>query len=99
MSYPVSPVVRNAMKTYLEDHPGIEIITMARLSVEPERGIGVLMKSDAEIDPSFVEEVRTLVRQARGEMIPVEVHVLRSAELKSLRPSDEAGEAPGPGRP
>jgi uncharacterized hydrophobic protein (TIGR00271 family) len=99
LSYPVSPVVRSAMKTYLEDHPEMQIITLARLSVEPERGIGVLLKSDTEIGPTFVKEVQTLVRRARGEMIPVEVHVLRSAELKSLRPSDEAGEAPGPGRP
>jgi uncharacterized hydrophobic protein (TIGR00271 family) len=87
LSYPVSPVVRNAMKTYLEEHPGVEIITVARLSVEPERGIGVLLKSDTEIGPTFVEEVQTLVRRARGELIPVEVHVLRSAEVKSLRPS------------
>jgi uncharacterized hydrophobic protein (TIGR00271 family) len=99
LSYPVSPVVRSAMKTYLEDHPEMQIITLARLSVEPERGIGVLLKSDTEIGPSFVEEVQTLVRRARGEMIPVEVHVLRSAEVKSLRPSDEGGEAGGPAEP
>jgi hypothetical protein len=34
LSYPVSPIVRNAMKTYLEDHPGIEIITLARVAHE-----------------------------------------------------------------
>lgn len=82
LSYPVSPDVRNAMKTYLEDHPGIEVITMARSSVEPERGIGVLLKSDTDIDPTFVEEVRTLVREARREAIPVEVHILRSAQAR-----------------
>lgn len=82
LNYPVAPVVRNAMQTYLEDHPEIEIITIARSSVEPERGIGVLLKSDTEIGPTFVEEVQTLVRRARGEMIPVEVHVLRSAEAR-----------------
>lgn len=80
LSYPVSPVVRNAMRSYLEDHPGIEIITVARSSVEPERGIGVLLTSDTDVSPTFVEEVQTLVRQARGEMIPVEVHVMRTAK-------------------
>jgi len=83
LSYPVSPIVRNAVRTYLEEHLGVEIITVARLSVEPERGIGVLLKSNTEIDTTFVEEVQTLVRRARGEMIPVEVHVLRSAEFES----------------
>ena len=80
LNYPVSPAVRHAMQTYLEDRPGIEIITVARSSVEPERGIGVLMTSDTEVSPTFVEEVQSLIRQARGENIPVEVHVLRSAK-------------------
>ena len=79
LSYPVSPVVRDAVKTYLADHPGIEIVTLARSSVEPERGIGVLLTSDGEVSPSFVEEMQSLVQQARGETIPVEVHIFRSA--------------------
>ena len=83
LNYPVSPAVRNAMRAYLEDHPEMEIITIARSSVEPERGIGVLLKSNTDISSTFVEEVQALVRRARGEMIPVEVHVLRSAEIES----------------
>jgi hypothetical protein len=72
-------VVRNAVKTYLADHPRVEIVTLARSSVEPERGIGVLLTSDTEVSPSFVEEIQSLVRQARGETVPVEVHIFRSA--------------------
>jgi uncharacterized hydrophobic protein (TIGR00271 family) len=82
LNYPVSPAVRVAMQTFLEAHPGIEIITVARSSVEPERGIGVLMTSDQEVSSSFIEEVQALVRQARRETIPVEVHVLRSAKTR-----------------
>jgi hypothetical protein len=72
-------VVRDAVKTYLADHPGIEIVALARSSVEPERGIGVLLTSGSEVSPTFVEEMQSLVQQARGETIPVEVHVFRSA--------------------
>ena len=82
LSYPVSPVVRDAVKTYLADHPGVEIVTLARSSVEPERGIGVLLTSDREVSPTFVEEMQSLVQQARGETIPVEVHVFRSARFE-----------------
>jgi uncharacterized hydrophobic protein (TIGR00271 family) len=82
LTYPVSPAVRDAMYTYLKQHPGLEIITVARSSVEPERGIGVLMTSDGEVSPTIVEEVQTIVQQARGETIPVEVHVLRSAKSR-----------------
>jgi len=80
LSYPVSPAVRDAMRELVEEHPGIDVITIARSSVEPERGIGVLMTSTSEVSPRFVEEVETLVREARGEEIPVEVHVMRSAK-------------------
>jgi hypothetical protein len=79
LSYPVSPSVRNAMRELVEEHPGIDVITIARSSVEPERGIGVLMTSTNEVTPGFVKEVQTLVQKARGEAIPVEVHVMRSA--------------------
>jgi uncharacterized hydrophobic protein (TIGR00271 family) len=82
LSYPVSPAVREAMSTFLVDHPGVEVITIARSSVEPERGIGVLMTSKAKVDAGFVEEVQAAVQHARGETIPVEVHVMRSAKIE-----------------
>jgi len=80
--YPVSPDVRDAVYNYLEGHPGLEIITMARSSVEPDRGIAVLLESDTDIGSSVVREVQILVQQARGETVPVQVHVLRSAKTK-----------------
>jgi uncharacterized hydrophobic protein (TIGR00271 family) len=80
LSYPVSPAVRSAMRELIDEHPGIEVIAIARSSVEPERGIGVLMTSTDEVSPGFVEEVQTRVKKARGEAIPVEVHVMRSAK-------------------
>ena len=80
LSYPVSPAVRDAMHAFLADYPGIEVITIGRSSVEPQRGIGVLATSDHEVSTAFVEEVQTLVQRARGESIPVEVHVMRSAK-------------------
>jgi len=80
LSYPVSPAVRSAMRDLVDEHPGIDVIAIARSSVEPERGIGVLMTSTNEVTPGFVKEVQTLVQKARREAIPVEVHVMRSAK-------------------
>ena len=82
--YPVSPEVQNAMYGYLEAHPGLEVITMARSSVEPDRGIAVLLESDREIGLDLIGEVQALVQQARGEEVPVLVHVLRSAKTTSF---------------
>jgi hypothetical protein len=82
LAYPVSPAVRDAMYAFLADYPGVEIITAARSSLEPERGIELVLTSDRHVTPSFVEELQSLVREARGETIPVEVHVLRSAKSR-----------------
>jgi hypothetical protein len=81
--YPVSPEVRDAMYSYVAEHPGLEVITMARSSVEPDRGIAILLESDREVAPELIREVQTLVQQARGEAVPVPVHVLRSASTTS----------------
>jgi uncharacterized hydrophobic protein (TIGR00271 family) len=84
--YPVSPEVRDAMYSYVAEHPGLEVITMARSSVEPDRGIAILLESDREVAPELIREVQTLVQQARGEAVPVPVHVLRSARTTSSDP-------------
>lgn len=80
LSYPVSPEVRAAVYDYLSEHPHLEVITMARSSVEPERGIGILIESHEEVEPEMVEELQRLIQEARGEAVPVLVHILRSAE-------------------
>jgi hypothetical protein len=97
--YPVSSEVRDAMYGYVAEHPGLDIITMARSSVEPERGIAILLESDHEIAPDVIAEVQTLVQQARGETVPVVVHVLHSAKMRSPHPNNEAGEVPGRAEP
>ena len=79
LTYPVSVEVREAVYRYLEAHPGIEVILMARSSVEPERGIGILLESEVEVPGSMIDEIQALVQEARGERVPVLVHVLRSA--------------------
>jgi len=74
-------VVRNNIVAEV-GHDIREIITAARSSLEPERGIELVLTSDRHVTPSFVEELQSLVREARGETIPVEVHVLRSAKAR-----------------
>ena len=86
LTYPVSAAVRKAMRRHVDRYPGVEIISLSRPGVEPERGITILLESDEDVGPGFIEEVQTLVRKARGERVPVEVHVLRSA--RPLREND-----------
>jgi hypothetical protein len=97
--YPVSSEVRDAVYSYVAEHPGLDIITMARSSVEPERGIAIMLESDHEIGTDDVAEVQSLVQQARGEAVPVVVHILQSAKVRSPRPIDESGEVSGGAEP
>jgi len=97
--YPVSSEVRDAVYSYVAEHPGLDIITMARSSVEPERGIAILLESDHEIGTDEIAELQTLVQQARGEAVPVVVHVLHSAKIRSPRPDNEVGEVPSGAEP
>lgn len=80
--YPVSHEVRVAVYDFLKEHPELEVITMARNSVEPDRGIALLLESDRAVSPAVIHTLETLVQQARGEGVPVQVHVLRSARAK-----------------
>jgi uncharacterized hydrophobic protein (TIGR00271 family) len=97
--YPVSSEVREAVYSYLAEHPGLDIITMGRSGVEPERGIIVVLESDREIGPNLIAALQTRVLEARGETVPVVVHVLHSAKIRSPHPNTEAGEVPGGAEP
>ena len=103
LTYPVAPVVRGAIRSYLDTEPGVEVITMGRSSVEPERGITVVLESERELDPAFESELRRVVQRARGADVPVHIHALRSARTDqeanptSARASPTTGLAPGEG--
>jgi len=65
-SYPVSVPVRRAVAQFLSQYPGIDVISMARLSVEPESGITVVLSTLEPVPTGFRRGLRNSVRQARG---------------------------------
>lgn len=66
-SYPVSVPVREAIQSYLTDHPQIQVISVARLSVEPESGITVVLSTFEPLPSGFRRGLRDSVRVALGE--------------------------------
>ena len=90
MTYPVAPVVRKAVRDHLGSMTGIDVITMGRPSVEPELGITIVLESQAQVTPSFIEGVQAVVREARGEAVPVQIHVLRSARSETATGTETA---------
>lgn len=84
LNYPVAPAVREAVKEYIADWPGVDIIFMARSSVEPEAGISIILTSDHPTTVEFEERLREVVKEARGGNPTIQVFVLYSAKGSSL---------------
>jgi uncharacterized hydrophobic protein (TIGR00271 family) len=65
--YPVSADVRSAVWDYIGNHPGLELIGMARHSVEPETGITLMMTTSSPLKSNVTDELIQIVRAARGD--------------------------------
>ena len=83
LAYPVSPRVRAAVNEYLEESPDLELIRMARSSVEPEAGVTILVLSRSEVPPEIEAGLVRVVREARGDQVTVTVFPVLSARPRA----------------
>jgi len=65
-TYPVALPVRHAVAEFLEGFPDVELVYMARHSVEPESGITVVLSATGPLVPGFRRKLRQLIASARG---------------------------------
>jgi len=66
LTYPVAAHVQEEVETYLDAVPGVTLITIARVSVDPTSAIGILLATDKELPAGFKQELTSLVQKARG---------------------------------
>jgi uncharacterized hydrophobic protein (TIGR00271 family) len=79
LSYPVGPSVRDAVDQYLLDWPEVELIALARSSIEPAAGITVLLSTEGALQDRFETELQDVIQSAhRGEPV-VRVFALENA--------------------
>ena len=99
--YPVSLPVRTAVAEFLIDFPSVELVTMARSSVEPESGITVVLSTMEPLVPGFRRRLRQVIADARGTVLPenfvlnkndtVRIYVMLEAPYEAERgPSPES---------
>ena len=80
VKYPVSAVVRNAVRLYISQHPALKVLIIGRDSVEPDTGILLVMSAAGPLGPGVHDELVQLIRTARGdEDVNVEVFTLLEA--------------------
>ena len=65
--YPVSADVRNAVWEYIDNHPDLNMILMARHSVEPDTGITLMVTTAGPLKSNVKDELIQIVRTARGD--------------------------------
>ena len=61
-TYPVSVEIRRAVRDYLEQHPSLRLIEMARQSIAPEAGITVVLTTTAALPAGITDELTRVIR-------------------------------------
>ena len=64
--YPVSADVRNAVWAYIRNQQNLDLITMARDSVEPDTGITLMVTTNGPLKSTVNNDLVDIVRTARG---------------------------------
>ena len=79
-AYPVSAVVRDAVREYINQNPTLKVIILARDSVEPDSGILLTLAVTSPLKPGIKDELVQIIRAARrDENIVVRVFTLMEA--------------------
>jgi uncharacterized hydrophobic protein (TIGR00271 family) len=82
LALPVASDTREKVNEFLELQPNVELITMSRISVEPDSGVMVLLVAYGSLKKSFKTELIRIIRQSRGKDINVKVILLKGKMLE-----------------
>jgi uncharacterized hydrophobic protein (TIGR00271 family) len=78
--YPVSTVVREAVRGYVSHNPALKVIIMARDSIEPDTGILLVLSAPGPLSPGINDELVQVIRNARrDENTAVQIFTLLEA--------------------
>ena len=77
LTYPVAAHVQEAVVAYLDSVPGITLITIARVSVEPASSVSILLATAGDLPVGLKHDLTELVRDVRGGDPDVRIIALR----------------------
>ena len=76
-TFPASLKVRTAVQDRIDQEQGIEVLMVARVGVEPEHGINIVLVTKQEIPQTLSKDLNTIVDTALEENIKVRVVILK----------------------
>jgi uncharacterized hydrophobic protein (TIGR00271 family) len=80
LTYPVAAHVQEAVSDYLDALPGVTLVTIARVSVEPTSSVSILLSTSGRLPAGIKEELTALVHQVRGGNPDVRIIALQEAQ-------------------
>jgi hypothetical protein len=78
----VAPIVRDTIYDYVDHQKETEVIAIGRNSVEPEKGITILIAMAGSLSPKFEGELTQAINTARGEDTELRIFTLLMAPIR-----------------
>ena len=88
LSHPVAPNVREAVDRFIDPFPGVESLSMARLSIKPEAGITIVVAATRTPPEGFRERLISNIREECGD--DVIVRLFAFVNTAEVIPDDSA---------
>ena len=77
LTYPVAAHVHEAVASYVDTLPGVTLVTIGRVSMEPASSVSILLATAGTLPHGLKEELTELVHEVRGGSPSVRIVVLR----------------------
>ena len=84
LNYPVAEHVYQAVANYLETIPGMTLVTIGRVSMEPASSINIMLTATGKVPPGTRAGLTRLVHEVRGGDPIVRIIVVREVEEESM---------------
>ena len=79
LNYPVAAHVYEAVTDYLDTVPGLTLVTMGRVSIEPASSINILLATAGKVPAGTKDNLTQLVHEVRGGAPVVRIIVMQEA--------------------
>ena len=88
--HPVAADTRIQVKKYLATQPDMDLVSLGRSSMEPNAGVIVRLVAYGPVDEALGSGLRRVIRESRGEQVPVKIYVFKGYKIEDDDLSEES---------
>ena len=81
MAFPLAPLVRDVIDSYVDAAPGIDVMLAGRSGVEGGVDVGVILASTGPVPETFIANLRNAIHAVRGADAVIEILVVQKADV------------------